>query len=276
MAHSVVRQALENAGVAASQIGYSRRTAGTRSAVPLSSSTRPVLREGRAEGGCLVGSVKTNIGHLEAAAGIAGLIKAALCLEREHVPPHLHVRQLNPHLATADSPLEIATRAHQWKRGGGRRFAGVSSFGFGGTNAHVVLEEAPASALAAAEAERPAHVLSLSARSDGALRELARRYADHLALHTGQSLPDVCFTANTGRAQFAHRLALAGESREQLARALRAFADEERADGLRQDARPGRRRSKGIPLTGRARSTRMGREIYETQPSFPARWIAAD
>jgi natural product biosynthesis luciferase-like monooxygenase protein/amino acid adenylation domain-containing protein len=276
---ALVRQALENACVAASQIGYvEAHGTGTPLGDPIEfGALGAVLREGRGGGArCLVGSVKTNIGHLEAAAGIAGLIKAALCLEREHVPPHLHVRNLNPHLATEDSPLEIAARPRDWKRGGARRFAGVSSFGFGGTNAHVVLEEAPAvleeaRAAAAVEPERPAHILSLSARSHGALRELARRYADHLALHNGETLPDVCFTANTGRARFTHRLAAVGESREQIALALRAFADGERtARGLRQAHVSGRRRAHTAFLfTGQgAQYLGMGRELYETQPSF--------
>jgi natural product biosynthesis luciferase-like monooxygenase protein/amino acid adenylation domain-containing protein len=280
---ALVRQALANAGVAASQIGYvEAHGTGTPLGDPIEfGALGTVLREGRAgDAPCLVGSVKTNIGHLEAAAGIAGLIKAALCLEREHIPPHLHVRNLNPHLPTEDSPLEIATRARQWKHGTAPRFAGVSSFGFGGTNAHVILEEAPAlleavpaapdEVPAVAQTERPAHVLSLSARSHDALRELARRYADHLALHNEQALSDVCFTANTGRAQFAHRLAATGESREQLALALRAFADGGRADGLRQAHAPGRRRSQTAFLfTGQgAQFAGMGRELYETQPGF--------
>ncbi|HEX7314144.1 MAG TPA: amino acid adenylation domain-containing protein [Pyrinomonadaceae bacterium] len=273
---ALVREALERAGVAPSEIGYvEAHGTGTPLGDPIEfDALGAVLREGRARGAhCLVGSVKTNIGHLEAAAGIAGLIKVALSLDREHVPPHLHVRELNPHLSTADSPLEIATVGRDWKRGGARRFAGVSSFGFGGTNAHVVLEEAPAvlkDVNAAAKAERPLHVLSLSAQSDGALRELARRYAEHLSLHAEQSLPDVCFTANAGRARFRHRLALTCETREQLAHILRAFADEGRADGLLQSHLPGRRRSRTAFLfTGQGAQYRgMGRELYETQPSF--------
>ena len=281
---ALVREALERAGVAPSQIGYvEAHGTGTPLGDPIEfDALGAVLREGRPRGAhCLVGSVKTNIGHLEAAAGIAGLIKVALSLDREHVPPHLHVRDLNPHLSTADSPLEIATRGRDWKRGGARRFAGVSSFGFGGTNAHVVLEEAPAVPIkeapvvlkktpADAQTERPLHVLSLSAQSEDALRELARRYAEHLPLHDEQALPDVCFTANAGRARFRHRLALTRETREQLARALQAYADGERADGLRQAHVPGRRRSRTAFLfTGQGAQYRgMGRELYETQPSF--------
>ena len=273
---ALVKEALEQAGVEAADIGYvEAHGTGTPLGDPIEfAALSTVLREGRSrKKTCYVGSVKTNIGHLEAAAGIAGLIKVALSLDREHVPPHLHVHDLNPHLSVADSPLEIATRGSDWKRGGARRFAGVSSFGFGGTNAHVVLEEAPAvlkDVPAGAQTERPLHVLSLSAQSDGALHELARRYAEHLPLHAEQALPDVCFTANAGRARFRHRLALTCETREQLAHTLRAFADEGRVDGLWQAHLPGHRRSRTAFLfTGQGAQYRgMGRELYETQPSF--------
>ncbi|MET0621646.1 MAG: amino acid adenylation domain-containing protein [Pyrinomonadaceae bacterium] len=274
---ALVREALERARVAPSQIRYvEAHGTGTPLGDPIEfDALGAVLREGRPSESarCLVGSVKTNIGHLEAAAGIAGLIKVALSLDREHVPPHLHVRDLNPHLSSADSPLEIATRGRDWQRGGARRFAGVSSFGFGGTNAHVVLEEAPAileDVPNDARKERPLHVLSLSAQSDGALRELARRYAEHLPLHDEQALADVCFTANAGRARFRHRLALTCETREQLAQSLRAFAGEGRADGLSQSHLTGRRRPRSAFLfTGQGAQYRgMGRELYETQPSF--------
>ena len=273
---ALVKEALAHAGVAAADIGYvEAHGTGTPLGDPIEfAALGTVLREGRSSRApCYVGSVKTNIGHLEAAAGIAGLIKVALSLDREHVPPHLHVRDLNPHLSTADSPLEIATRGSDWKRGNAPRFAGVSSFGFGGTNAHVILEEAPAvlkDVPADAQTERPLHVLSLSAQSNGALRQLARRYAEHLPLNAEQALPDVCFTANSGRARFRHRLALTCETREQLAHALRTFADEGRAGGLWQAHQPSRRRSRTAFLfTGQGAQYRgMGHELYETQTSF--------
>lgn len=271
---ALVKEALDHAGVAAADVSYvETHGTGTPLGDPIEfAALGTVLREGRSSRTpCYIGSVKTNIGHLEAAAGIAGLIKVALSLDHEHIPPHLHVRDLNPHLSTADSPLQIATRGRDWKRGGARRFAGVSSFGFGGTNAHVVLEEAPAVLEdMPAQTERPLHVLSLSAQTDGTLRELARRYVLHLSLHTDQLLPDVCFTANAGRARFRHRLALTCETREQLAHALRAFADEGRADGVWHAHLSGARQSRTAFLfTGQGAQYRdMGQKLYETQPSF--------
>ena len=272
---ALIREALAQAGVAAADIGYvEAHGTGTPLGDPIEfAALRSVLSEGRPSSApCYVGSVKTNVGHLEAAAGIAGLIKVALCLEREHVPPHLHVRELNPRLTTAGSLLEIATSGRDWKRGRTTRRAGISSFGFGGTNAHVVLEEAPATHVAvdAAQSERPAHVFCLSAQSDSALRELAHRFADHITLRPDQPLADVCFTANVGRAQFAHRLALTCETRDQLGSALHAFARGEQADGLRHAHTPTRRQPRTAFLfTGQgAQYHSMASELYKTQPSF--------
>ena len=274
---ALVREALDQAGVAAADIGYvEAHGTGTPLGDPIEfAALGAVLREGRPSNAlCYVGSVKTNIGHLEAAAGIAGLIKVALALEREYIPPHLHVRELNPRLETAGSPLEIATHGRDWRRDGRPRFAGVSSFGFGGTNAHVVLEEGSTVHSDAVVLDRPAHVFCLSAQSDGALRELAHRFADHLTLRPEQPLADVCFTANVGRARFAHRLALTCETHDQLRSALHAFARGERggnlAGGLRHAHASTRRHPRTAFLfTGQgAQYFRMGSELYKTQPSF--------
>nr|QEO74681.1 AMP-dependent synthetase and ligase [uncultured bacterium] len=281
---ALVREALRQASVAAADIGYvEAHGTGTPLGDPIEfAALTAVLREGRPSAAtCYVGSVKTNVGHLEAAAGIAGLIKVALSLEREHVPPHLHVRDPNPRLTTG-SPLEISTRGRDWKRGSGPRLAGVSSFGFGGTNAHVVLEEAPVQPVAKpvevdadcggapAQPERAAHVFCLSAQSDGALRELAHRFANHLTLRPEQPLADVCFTANVGRARFAHRLALTCETRDQLRQALHVFARGERTDGLRHAHAPTRHRRRiAFLFSGQgAQYLGMGAELYKTQPSF--------
>nr|VFK63096.1 MAG: Ketoacyl-synthetase C-terminal extension [Candidatus Kentron sp. TUN] len=185
-----------------------------------------------------MGSVKTNIGHLEAAAGIAGFIKTVLALQYREIPPNLHLETLNPHLEMGnDIPLSIPTEPMLWPDG--KRLAGVSSFGFSGTNAHVVLEEASAvgsgepiranpneedlssdgvgirakrSPQSTAVTERPFHLLTLSAKNETALRELAGRYAAYLETHPEVSLIDVCFTANTGHAHFDHHLALVAGS----------------------------------------------------------------
>ena len=142
---AVIRQALKNAGVTPNQISYvEAHGTGTPLGDPIEvQSLWEVLREGRnPEDLCAIGSVKTNIGHLEAAAGIAGLIKTALCLEHRRIPAHLHLRSVNRHLELEQMALRIPVVLEEWSPPTGSRFAGVSSFGFGGTNAHVVLEQA--------------------------------------------------------------------------------------------------------------------------------------
>jgi hypothetical protein len=136
------------------------------------------MQERSLEKPCWIGSVKTNIGHLEAAAGIAGLIKVVLSLHYGEIPPHLHLEQLNPYISLEGTPLSIPTMRQQWLGEKERRLAGVSSFGFGGTNAHVVLEEASSTASVENEVERPLHILTLSAKSEKSLREMAQRYVE--------------------------------------------------------------------------------------------------
>jgi acyl transferase domain-containing protein len=157
-------------------------------------------------GFCALGSVKSSIGHLDVASGIAGLIKTVLALEHRQIPPTLNVAEPNPEIDFAASPVRLATALEDWPAAdGGPRRAGVSSFGFGGTNVHVVVEEAPE---AKASPSRNAAVLLLSARSAEALERTTDALADHLASHPELPLADVAFTLQTGRRRFAHRRAL--------------------------------------------------------------------
>ncbi|HEV2146963.1 MAG TPA: polyketide synthase, partial [Longimicrobiaceae bacterium] len=194
---AVVREALEAAGIAPAEVGYvEAHGTGTPLGDPIEvRSLAAVLGEGRpADAPLVLGSVKTNVGHLEAAAGIAGLVKAVLALHREEVPPHLHFDAPNPRIEWDRLPVTVATERTPWPRNGRRRVAGVSSFGMSGTNAHVVLEEAPVfEEPAAADAPLPL-VLPLSARSGEALAALAGRMERHLAEHPEQDAADVCFT----------------------------------------------------------------------------------
>src|SRR5580692_11526954 len=177
----VIRTALRNAGVDPDEIGY-LEAHGTGTAVgdPIEAVALGAVFAGRSAP-LLVGSVKTNCGHLEWAAGVCGLIKVILSMDRGEIPPHLHLRLPNPLIPWGKLPIRIVTEQTPWPSG--TRIAGVSSFGFGGTNAHVIVEEAPAPAVpsAAAAKERPLHVLALSAKSDGALRELSDRMAAAVA-----------------------------------------------------------------------------------------------
>ncbi|MGK3989847.1 type I polyketide synthase [Sorangium sp. So ce136] len=154
----------------------------------------------------LVGSAKTNLGHCESAAGMAGVMKVVLALEHGEIPAHLHVERPSPHIPWDEIPVRVPRERAPWPRGERRRVAAVSAFGLGGTNAHVLLAEAPAAAPAGAPAaRRPWHLLCLSARSEAALVEQARRLRAHLAARPEQRLADVAYTTSVGRAHFARR-----------------------------------------------------------------------
>jgi acyl transferase domain-containing protein/SAM-dependent methyltransferase/acyl carrier protein len=158
------------------------------------------------EGFCAIGSAKSNFGHLSCAAGIAGLIKTVLVLEHGAIPPTVHYEAPNPAIDFASSPFYVTTRLHPWERNGTPRRAGVSSFGVGGTNAHLVVEEAPR---AAALSERRSHqLLTLSARSEAALDEATRLLGAHLERHPDLDLADVAHTLHVGRRAFRYRRAL--------------------------------------------------------------------
>ncbi len=173
---------------------------------------------------CALGSVKSNIGHLESAAGAAGLLKAVLALEHGELPPTLHLNSPNRHLLLESSPFYVVDRWRAWSNTASPRRAGVSSFGFGGTNAHIVLEQAPPVAHPQTKGELPrAHVFVLSARSEAALRELVDKYLQ-LTIREDE-LADLCFTLQVGRAHFARRLAIVAPSSEALKRKLASVVD---------------------------------------------------
>jgi len=270
---AVIRQALENAGVAPSQLSYvEAHGTGTSLGDPIEvESLKAVLMSGRSpDQPCAIGSVKANIGHLEAAAGIAGLIKVVLSLQHGEIPPQLHLNQLNPYISLAGTSFSIPTSRQSWPASPQHRFAGVSSFGFGGTNAHVVLEEAPVATKAAIDVERPLHLLALSAKSESALQSLVHRYQAFLEVHPAASLTNVCFTANTGRSHFAYRLAIAVASNMQLREQLAAFVTGNQISGLVSGIVQGRNRPKIVFLfTGQgSQYPGMGLKLYETQPTF--------
>ena len=271
---AVVRRALANAGLAPADIGYvEAHGTGTSLGDPIEvNSLKAVLLQGRdANKPLILGSAKTNIGHLESAAGIAGLIKAALMLQHREIPPHLHLTEVNPLIELSGTPIEIVTERRAWSAGEEPRRAGISSFGFGGANAHVILEEYTAPAAAASnEPERPRHALALSAQCEGALKEMAQRYAECLAGVADDAYPHFCYTANTGRAQLEHRLVLMAASRAAVADSLGAFARDGKAEGLSTGAvRRGERPKLAMVFTGQgSQYAGMGRLLYETQPVF--------
>ncbi len=268
---AVIREALSNAGVAPHQISYvEAHGTGTPLGDPIEmTALRAVLDGDQPNGQVLVGSVKTNIGHLESAAGIAGLVKVVLALQNEAIPPHLHLKQINPYLSMDGSRLEIGTYLRPWKRRDQPRYAGVSSFGFGGTNAHIILSDAPpvVSNTSSEILERPRHILTLSAKTESALRELARQTNEDLDV---QPLPDFCFSSNTGRSHFEHRLTIQASTIEELKIGLKSVVTDSNAFALAKGlALPGVRPKVAFLFTGQgSQYPGMGRILYDTQPVF--------
>jgi len=214
-------------------------------------------------GFCAIGSLKTSIGHLDAAAGVAGLIKVALALHEGVIPPTLHFRSPNPKLGLEESPFYVNTAPLPWPRGSAPRRAGLSSLGVGGTNAHVVLEEAPTPE--PATATRPEQLFVLSARSVAALDAATARLAAHLEAHTETDLADAAFTLQTGRRVFAHRRAVVAASRADAIGRLSTLDPKAVATGAAPPVAP--RVSFLFPGQG-AQHVDMGRGLYEAEPVF--------
>jgi amino acid adenylation domain-containing protein len=219
---AVIAAALDDAGVDARQIAYVEAH-GTATPlgdpVEIEALTQAFRRHTTDAGYCLVGSVKSNVGHLVMAAGATGVIKTALALEHGRIPPTVHFRQANPKIDFASSPFRVADRLIEWPRATAARYAGVSSFGVGGTNAHVIVSEPPVMPDAKPVARAPV-VLRLSARTPAALDAYAKRLADHLTVHADADLAEIAQTLRTGRKAFAHRLAVAAGSIDEARSAL--------------------------------------------------------
>ncbi|MEL6899853.1 MAG: type I polyketide synthase [Cyanobacteria bacterium J06606_4] len=243
------------------------------------------------ENPCVLGSVKPNIGHLEAASGMAALTKVVLSLQHEEIPPQLNFEAANTYVDLEASPFEILPAGKPWPSAAKSRFAGVSTFGFGGTNAHLILEEAPpkskpvksSAAAPGQHTQKSHHILALSAKTPSALRSLASRYVTllkrhreapiHTQLRSPISLPNLCFSANTGRSHFAQRLCLVSHSLENLQRQLAQFAEGEEtllANQFMTGRLKGRKRPKVVfhfpePTTG---TLTLGKMLYQSQPHF--------
>ncbi|MBV9924426.1 MAG: acyltransferase domain-containing protein [Acidobacteria bacterium] len=206
----VIAEALALAAVDPATVGYVE-THGTGTAlgdaIEIAALTRAFGVSSEARAACAIGSVKTNVGHLDAAAGVAGLIKTALALKHKQLPPSLHFEQANPNIDFSGSPFYVNTRLAEWRSDGRPRRAGVSSFGIGGTNAHVVLEEAPASR--PSDESAADKLLVLSAKTASALERVTDNLVKFLARHPEANLADVAYTLQVGRAEFGHRRALA-------------------------------------------------------------------
>jgi acyl transferase domain-containing protein/acyl carrier protein len=270
----VIHQALAAADLSPTQVSYiEAHGTGTLLGDPIEvQALGAVLAPDRSpEHPLLVGSVKANIGHLEAAAGIAGLIKTVLALQHQLIPSQLHFNTPNPHIAWQGLSLRVPTDNYIWPHNGAPRIAGVSSFGFGGTNAHVIVEQAPAEVTTEQSLPLP-QLLFLSAKTPDALRALAQRYGDELGTLPEEHLAPLCAASRTQRTHFSERLAVVASSTHQLRKQLLALADGETSEEvITGRAIPWQPLQLVFLFTGQgSQYIGMGRELYESEPVFRA------
>lgn len=271
----VLRKAYRDAGVSPGQVQYvEAHGTGTVAGDPVElAALGSVLSADRPPGRlCYVGSVKTNIGHTEGAAGVTGLIKTALALKHRMIPASLHVRELNPAIAWKNYPLSIPGELTPWPQDSGPALAGVSAFGITGTNAHVVLGEAPREHGEPALAPRldSMCLLPFSARSREALESLARAYLSAVNDEEAPSLYDICFTASLHRTHHEHRAAVIAGSRADVSDRLRAFLRGEQAPGIYTGkAEPERSLKVVFVCPGQGSQwVGMGRQLRDGEPAF--------
>lgn len=268
---AVVRQALANAQLEPQQVQYvEAHGTGTPLGDPIELSALGKVFGPNRQTPLMVGSVKTNIGHLDSAAGVSGLIKVVLALTHSEIPPNLHFWPPNPLIPWHNLPVTVPTQRTPWQ--GQPKIAGISAFGMSGANVHLLVEEAPTQTASLPSFTRPYHLLPLSARDEKALADLLQRYARFLANDETPCLADICYTAAVGRSHFEQRLAIVAESTAQLQAQLAAARQDQPTVTIE---RSGEVRSAPPAITflftGQgSQYVEMGRELYETQPTFRA------
>jgi acyl transferase domain-containing protein len=271
----VIRLALARSGVSPDDVGYvEAHGTGTPVGDPIEMGALVnVYGPGRSRDQPLyVGSVKSNFGHIESGAGLLGVVKGALSLDRETIFPSLHFHRLNPNIDVGHAPVEVPTQAIPWpRRGGHARMAGINSFGYSGTNAHTLLAEAaPPVSQAPGVVPDLTQPVVMSARTLEDLERLGASWADHLEQLDATQLGNVAFTSATGRAHLRFRLAAIGADPKDIADRLRKWAAGRTPQGLFQGTAPaGRKPRVAFVFTGQgAQYAGMGRELYEHQPTF--------
>jgi len=306
----VIRAALNNAGINPTAVSYvETHGTGTPLGDPIEVGALGTVFHEREEP-LVIGAVKTNIGHLEAASGVAGIIKVILAMKNGEIPPNLHFQTPNPYIPWNELPITVSTALRPWPkrhlaqnqqavngsatndkiaaRQSPNPVAGISSFAAGGTNAHLVLEgyTAPesrepgisvAGVSSTETSERPCHLLALSAKTQAGLLELAAQYADALRNKPDACVADLCFTANSGRAHFAHRLSVVGQSAAQLEKRLRTAQTGKKSSWTALGTRPEEPAKIAFLFTGQgSQYVGMGHQLYQTHPTFRATLDQAD
>lgn len=263
---AVIRQALARAGVHPWEIDYvEAHGSGTSLGDPIEiAALEAVFAEGRKQP-LQVGAVKTNIGHLVGAAGIAGLIKTVLALQHREIPPHLNLQQLNPHIARLQRVTTIPTVRTPWQTGQPARLAGVSSFGWSGTNAHVVLQEAPGpEASSAPGAPAPAQLLVLSAHTETALNQVTENLVAYIQEHPDVPLAAIARTLQSGRSSLQYRRMLVCRDRDDALALLRARTEQRVVTGLSTAERPVAFLFPGVG----EQYVDLALELYQLEPTF--------
>ncbi|WP_293062787.1 type I polyketide synthase, partial [Moorena sp. SIO3F7] len=268
----VIRQALKMAKVKPSQVSYVEAHGTATSLgdpIELRSLAEVFGEERSAQEPLMIGSIKTNIGHLASAAGISGVMKVILQIQHRQIVPHLHLKNPTGKFDWKNSPIVVATQPTTWDRNEPSVIAGVSSFGASGTNAHVIIEEAPAEFRIQDITERPIHLLTLSAKTEKALDELVSNYQSYLETNPELALADVCHTASTGRSHFNHRLGVMASEPTELIDKLLGWKTQSELVGV-FSGQPNNESPKiAFLFTGQgSQYVNMGRQLYEQAPTF--------
>ncbi len=274
---ALLRDSLQNAGIKAADVSFfEAHGTGTALGDPIEVyAAGRVLREERtAENPLYLGSHKANIGHAEAAAGVAGVLKIALCLINKELPPQVHFKKLNTKISLDEIPAKIPLTLTPWKPVSGRRIATVSSFGFTGSNVNAVIEEAPPPKQEhkVGAIERPSHVLCLSGKTEAALMDLLKKYQKLFTDSPEINLADVCHTAAIGRVAFAERIAITAPTVSEMRRKIEAYLGGSPMAGVVR-GRVSESQSPRVAFlfTGQgSQYSGMAKQLYETQPTFKA------
>lgn len=265
--------AYRDAGVAPEQVAYvEAHGTGTPVGDPIETKAFGTVFGGKraAVDPCLIGSVKSNIGHLEAAAGIAGMMKLTLALQHKQIPGNLHFLEPNPNIPFEKYRLQVATQLQAWPEKPHAAFGGVNSFGAGGTNAHAVLQAYPqANRQEKLLIDQQVHLFTLSAKSAEALQDTAESYVPFLN-QTSATLPDICYSAATRRSLYEHKLSIAARSKEELAERLEAFVAGETRPGMHTGkSAAGYQPKVGFIFSGQGPQWfAMGRQLIDSSPVF--------
>ncbi len=276
---AVINSALGSAGLDQRSISYvEAHGTGTKRGDTIELASLARVFSGDRTSPCHVGSIAANVGHLEPVRGLAGLVKVLLCLEHEEIPGQANLKTLNEAAEAEGARIVVARETVPWPHGRAPRRAGLSSFGFGGANSHVVIEEAPAvKRQSRSGMERPIHALKISAKNSTQVAEMAGRLAAALAADPDLELADACHTANAGRADFRERALVAARSRDDLIGQLKAVAAAQPARAAAPAYGKNAKPRTAFLLTGEGAHYRgMGSELLKTEPRFAATLHEAD